>query len=101
MDDYEFSNVSRINSPPRNSEHVTVQLDTEQEPATGTQSLPPCDSGSAAWRLLLSAFVFEALLWGASIPILFYTKLSTTNTSRRLPSFFWCLPGLLFQPSPI
>lgn len=27
-------------------------------------SLPPTDRGLAAWRLLLSAFVFEALLWG-------------------------------------
>lgn len=28
------------------------------------QSLPPCDRGIEAWRLLVSAFVFEALLWG-------------------------------------
>ncbi|KAK0347786.1 hypothetical protein LTR91_004516 [Friedmanniomyces endolithicus] len=27
-------------------------------------SLPPYDGGTAAWRMLLSAFVFEALLWG-------------------------------------
>jgi uncharacterized protein HemY len=28
------------------------------------QSLPRCDGGNAAWKLLISAFVFEALLWG-------------------------------------
>ncbi|KAK1068924.1 hypothetical protein LTR74_005187 [Friedmanniomyces endolithicus] len=28
-------------------------------------SLPPYDGGTAAWRMLLSAFVFEALLWGS------------------------------------
>ena len=29
-----------------------------------SSSLPPTDRGLAAWRLLLAAFVFEALLWG-------------------------------------
>lgn len=33
------------------------------EPPNAT-SLPPIDTGLPAWRLLLSAFVFEALLWG-------------------------------------
>lgn len=28
------------------------------------QELAPVDGGSAAWRLLCAAFVFEALLWG-------------------------------------
>lgn len=28
------------------------------------QTLAPIDGGSAAWRLLCAAFVFEALLWG-------------------------------------
>ena len=28
------------------------------------QHLEPADGGFAAWRLLLAAFVFEALLWG-------------------------------------
>jgi len=38
---------------------------TQQEaPETAAQSLLPCDGGTAAWRLLISAFVFEALLWG-------------------------------------
>jgi hypothetical protein len=31
------------------------------------QSLPPYDGGKAAWRLLLAAFVFEALLWGIAV----------------------------------
>jgi hypothetical protein len=33
------------------------------EPETAT-SLPAADGGLAAWRLLMIAFVFEALLWG-------------------------------------
>lgn len=28
------------------------------------QELAPTDGGPAAWRLLVAAFVFEALLWG-------------------------------------
>lgn len=32
------------------------------------QNLAPADSGAAAWRLLVVAFVFEALLWGLYIP---------------------------------
>ena len=29
-----------------------------------TQQLSPADGGLRAWRLLIAAFVFEALLWG-------------------------------------
>jgi hypothetical protein len=41
---------------------VGHELSTE-EPETAT-SLPAADGGLAAWRLLIVAFVFEALLWG-------------------------------------
>jgi hypothetical protein len=41
---------------------VSHDLSTE-EPETAT-SLPSADGGLAAWRLLIVAFVFEALLWG-------------------------------------
>ncbi|KAF2105583.1 MFS transporter, MCP family, solute carrier family 16, member 10, variant [Lophiotrema nucula] len=39
---------------------------TEQQEAgeAARQSLLPYDGGIAAWRMLVSAFVFEALLWG-------------------------------------
>jgi len=36
----------------------------QEAPEATSQSLPPCDGGNAAWKLLISAFVFEALLWG-------------------------------------
>lgn len=32
------------------------------------QELAPVDGGTSAWRLLCAAFMFEALLWGTSIP---------------------------------
>lgn len=38
--------------------------DIEQSPTNETTSLPPLDGGVAAWRLLIAAFIFEALLWG-------------------------------------
>ena len=34
------------------------------------QSLEPVDGGIVAWRVLIAAFIFEALLWG-SCEILF------------------------------
>lgn len=41
--------------------------DEEGHPSDGRraeQKLAPVDGGSAAWRLLCAAFMFEALLWG-------------------------------------
>lgn len=40
-------------------------MTTTEESSTAT-SLPAADGGAAAWRLLIAAFVFEALLWGQS-----------------------------------
>jgi hypothetical protein len=34
------------------------------EDEVASPQLQPVDGGSAAWRLLCAAFVFEALLWG-------------------------------------
>jgi hypothetical protein len=34
------------------------------EPANREQSLEPADGGASAWRVLIGAFVFEAILWG-------------------------------------
>ena len=42
------------------------------------QELAPTDGGPAAWRLLVAAFVFEALLWGDPVS---YTHL-TLPTKR-------------------
>jgi hypothetical protein len=42
--------------------------DTGSENDITGQALAPADGGSAAWRLLLAAFVFEALLWGNDSP---------------------------------
>lgn len=52
----------------RPNEHTltNVSLDDDGVESNG-HSLPPCDGGKVAWRILLAMFVFEALLWGPSI----------------------------------
>ena len=47
------------------SEQITDHVSISEESTTAT-SLPAADGGLAAWRLLIAAFVFEALLWGQS-----------------------------------
>jgi hypothetical protein len=44
-------------------DHSTNHVSTTEQATTAT-SLPAADGGLAAWRLLIAAFVFEALLWG-------------------------------------
>lgn len=51
----------RSSPPPANSGET--QENTEEFQTSG-QYLAQSDSGTAAWRLLLAAFVFESLLWG-------------------------------------
>ena len=45
-------------------QETSGQTNAEEE---NVQTLPPHDTGRAAWSLLLAAFVFEALLWGSCI----------------------------------
>ena len=46
-------------------DHTTSDLDIDQEPlASAIQQLDPVDGGPAAWKALIAAFIFEALLWG-------------------------------------
>lgn len=43
----------------------TPERDNVDAAEINYQQLHPVDGGFAAWRLLWTAFVFEALLWGA------------------------------------
>lgn len=47
--------------------------DSEGDTIVRAQQLEPADRGLAAWRLLIAAFVFEALLCGQSL-LIFSTK---------------------------
>ena len=43
------------------------------------QELRPVDGGLAAWSVLATAFVFEAILWGSCAPIPRFRRLLTPN----------------------
>lgn len=47
-----------------NQHSKDLELETGTTFSDQAFTLPPIDGGFAAWRLLLAAFVFEALLWG-------------------------------------
>jgi len=67
------------------------------------QNLAPADSGAAAWRLLVVAFVFEALLWGQYIPSHFHinNSESRTDSNFRLSALFWCVSELLLPTTTV
>ncbi|KAI1746632.1 major facilitator superfamily domain-containing protein [Xylaria castorea] len=69
MSSTELAILPRAITTPSASEGSELALQRSQDDAecqlTGLeQELAPVDGGSAAWRLLFAAFVFEALLWG-------------------------------------
>lgn len=58
------------NAVPSNQRRFTQQLEREERDASQStpieNDLAPTDRGPAAWKLLWTAFVFEALLWGTT-----------------------------------
>jgi hypothetical protein len=52
------------NRPQTTERHEFARSDTPDIGGTTPQSLKPVDGGIAAWKVLIAAFVFEALLWG-------------------------------------
>jgi hypothetical protein len=86
--------VIEPHDPDDQHSHVSIT----QEPTTAT-SLPPADGGLAAWRLLITAFIFEALLWGQPATIS-RTNSSQSNTELqkpRFPALFRRLPSALLH----
>jgi len=69
----ELSDAAELQEcPQRRSQSAEQRQETSE--ATG-QSLLPFDGGKAAWKLLFSAFLFEALFWGTQLPAFLYTLL--------------------------
>lgn len=60
-------------------DHVRHSQDDEAVHATD-QQLEPVDGGLAAWRVLLAAFMFEAILWGI-FPLTLEQKLVPNGAS--------------------
>ena len=96
---YENSTIELHDLNSQQPDQAPSHVPTTGEPTIAT-SLPPADGGLAAWRLLIAAFVFEALLWGR-------LSLSTSqflqfdaNRERRLPTLLRRLPSTLLDPAP-
>lgn len=70
-----------------------------------TPSLPAVDGGGAAWRLLLAAFVFEALLWG--FPLSFgvfqdyYAHLPAFKNSPYISAIGTTASGISYLGAPL
>ncbi|KAK5174559.1 uncharacterized protein LTR77_001640 [Saxophila tyrrhenica] len=70
-----------------------------------TQALPPADGGKAAWRLLVAAFVFEALLWG--FPLSFgvfqnyYSQLPQFKDSPYIAVVGTIASGMSYLAAPV
>lgn len=86
----------------------TPQDNIHTEIASGSSdghSLPPHDRGAAAWRLLLAAFVFEALLWG--FPLSFgvfqeyYSQLPEFKDSPYISVIGTVASGMSYMAAPI
>ncbi|KAF7946370.1 hypothetical protein EAE96_009368 [Botrytis aclada] len=60
------ADARRVGEGIRSTSDTEAELQAE-DPERVYQQLKPVDGGSAAWRLLIAAFVFEAILWGFPI----------------------------------
>jgi hypothetical protein len=65
----------RPQTPPQPVPLQSEQSEVSRDARVAQQLLEPADRGTAAWRLLGAAFVFEALLWGKVSVINFLMKL--------------------------
>jgi hypothetical protein len=70
-----------------------------------TPGLPPVDGGLAAWRLLLAAFVFEALLWGFPLSVGvfqdYYAHLPAFTNSAYISAIGTTASGISYLGAPL
>lgn len=88
----------------------TTGQDNDILPESGTEpgnghSLPPYDGGKAAWRLLLAAFVFEALLWGFPLSFgvfqQYYSEQPEFKDSPYISVIGTVASGLSYMAAPV
>ncbi|KAL0940060.1 MFS monocarboxylate [Colletotrichum truncatum] len=98
----ELATASRTPSGTNRQENVDPNASAEFH---GTQhQLEPTDRGPAAWKLLLTAFVFEALLWG--FPLSFgvfqnyYSKQPAFASNRYIPVVGSVASGISYLGAP-
>jgi hypothetical protein len=79
------------NTVPR-SGHTVLSTDNITSDETVIQELKPVDGGVAAWTVLITAFVFEAVLWGTHS-----ASFRCQLTHDRLPHLLRCLRRILLH----
>ena len=94
-------------SPPIESMRASETLELGEVDTTSTHaySLPPTDGGFAAWRLLIVAFIFEALLWGFPLSFgvfqEFYSSIPEFKGSRYVSVIGTTASGISYLGAPI
>jgi hypothetical protein len=86
----------------QNEQNYATECEVEEnavnQESNNSQALEPADGGASAWKMLLGAFVFEAVLWGR-----FNQEISSAFLTYiyRLSIVIWCFSELLFSTSRI
>ncbi|KAK5754033.1 hypothetical protein LTS12_015887 [Elasticomyces elasticus] len=84
---------------------VQATIDSAIEEDVAGRSLARYDGGFAAWRMLFTAFVFEALLWGfpLSFPVFqeYYSSLPEFRDSRYTSVIGTTASGISYLAAPI
>ncbi|KAK8108736.1 hypothetical protein PG984_014537 [Apiospora sp. TS-2023a] len=109
MGDHELGTVARprsatIPSAPKSCENASPRPGPQKAESappsdgdltTEQQELAPTDGGSAAWRLLAAAFVFETLLWGKVVLIMpFIQRYQRWQRQMIWVGWLICIGGL-------
>jgi hypothetical protein len=59
-----YPKTSRSEQQEQQNHDKGIEININSEQLDVSQGLEPADGGSSAWKLLLGAFLFEAILWG-------------------------------------
>lgn len=66
LDDWSRTRLNEVNHAESVLNHCGGVQDVEGRDIV-IQQLKPVDGGPDAWRVLIAAFIFEALLWGKAL----------------------------------
>ncbi|KAF7882569.1 uncharacterized protein EAF02_005932 [Botrytis sinoallii] len=112
VENLESANVTDIIADAgRVGEGIRSTSDTEavlqaEDPERVYQQLKPVDGGPAAWRLLIAAFVFEAILWGFPISFgvfqdYYFTLPQFANSKSQIALSETISQGLCYLGAPL
>jgi MFS family permease len=101
----EQSPIQLVDLGSQNQRFEDEDINTRTVFSDQTPALPAVDGGLAAWRLLLAAFIFEALLWG--FPLSFgvfqeyYAHLPAFQNSSYISAIGTTASGISYIGAPI